>query len=40
MPSREDGDEQFFQDTILADDRLGEFLPDAPVAVVEPLDRR
>ena len=34
----EDGDEQFFEDVLLADDGLAQLLADAAVAVVEAFD--
>ena len=34
----EDGDEQFFEDALLADDDLAQLLGDAAIAVVEPFD--
>ena len=36
----EDGDQQLFDDPLLADDRLAQFLEDAAIAVVEPFDGR
>ncbi len=38
MAAGEDGDEQFFQHALLADDGLAHLLADAAIAVVEPFD--
>ncbi len=40
MAAREDGDEQLFEDALLADDGLAQLLANAAIAVVEPLDGR
>ncbi len=40
MAASKNGDEQFFEHALLADDALGQLAADAPVAVVEPFDGR
>jgi len=38
MAAGENGDEQFFEDALLADDGFAHLLADAAIAVVEPFD--